>query len=94
MTTPSKISLSILNNIKSESVVMEPFPHVVIRQALPPDLYAKLDNEYPSINTILLDGEVPGNNRRYQINAKRGLSTDVLHESWRDVQSCFAQILE
>ena len=63
---------------------MEPFPHVVIRQALPPELYAKLDNEYPSINTILLDGEVPGNNRRYQINAKRGLSTDVLHESWRE----------
>jgi len=84
MSSYSKCGLSILNNAELDCIVMEPFPHLVVRKALPPELYAQLANEYPSIDTILSDGKVPQNNRRYQINAQRGLSTDILHESWRE----------
>lgn len=84
MSSYSKCGLSILNNAEFDCIVMEPFPHLVVRKALPPELYAQLANEYPSINTILSDGEVPQNNRRYQIDAQRGLTTDILHKSWRE----------
>lgn len=78
-------NLSILNRVDANSVVMEPFPHLVLKDALPPELYAKLADEYPSIDAILPDGEVPQNNCRYQINAQRGLSSNIMHESWCEI---------
>ena len=44
MTSYPKVSLSILNNVNSDSVVIELFPHVVIRE----DIFKVLDNTSPA----------------------------------------------
>ena len=47
----SKIFLIILIIPKNDKFVveMEPFPHLVIENALPPDIYQKLYDEFPRI---------------------------------------------
>ena len=45
--------LSILSNASSLDVKTEPYPHIVIKNALDPDVYAQLEAEYPDPAVVL-----------------------------------------
>ena len=38
---------SILQKVERENVHMKPFPHLVIREALPQDIYSRIDSNFP-----------------------------------------------
>ena len=42
---------SILHKAHHAAIVMKPFPHIVIKNALDEELFEKLENEFPSIDT-------------------------------------------
>jgi len=50
-----KSRLSILSNASSLDVKTEPYPHLVIKNALDPEVYAQLEAEYPD-PAIVLNG--------------------------------------
>ena len=50
------------------AVVSEPFPHVVVRNAIPEHLYARLEHEYPPLDRF---GTNHGNNKRVDLPSKR-----------------------
>lgn len=52
-----KNSLSILSRASRTDLVLDPYPHLVIKNALDPEIYAKLDAEFPS-HEVILDGRV------------------------------------
>ena len=77
-----KKNLSILQNFKSENFFYEPFPHLIINNALPDDLYDELENTIP--NDLIIDKDA--NNKRGNIyadnmkdNAKFKLWVDFLN---------------
>jgi len=49
--------LSILQNFKQENLHLDPYPYIVIENALPQDLYDRLASEYPE---QILDGATTG----------------------------------
>lgn len=51
----AKSRLSILSNASSLDVKTEPYPHLVIKNALDPEVYAQLEAEYPD-PAIVLNG--------------------------------------
>ena len=73
----------IIGKLDSGSVQLDPYPHLVIPDFLPPEIYQELDDSYPDIETIVGRG-VPGNNRRHQINAATGLVHTKLADVWED----------
>lgn len=73
----------IIGKLDSGSVQLDPYPHLVIPDFLPPEIYQELDESYPDIETIVGRG-VPGNNRRHQINAATGLGHTKLSDVWED----------
>tara|TARA_B100000287_G_C20667218_1_gene792108 strand:- start:2775 stop:3518 length:744 start_codon:yes stop_codon:yes gene_type:complete len=73
-------NLSLLNKANKNNLVIEPYPYIVINDALDEDLYSELESCYPS------DEEISGtssmeNNTRYQISAK---DKNKLPEIWQD----------
>jgi hypothetical protein len=44
----------IRDRFAASSVTLDPSPHLVIRDVLPPDVYRRMQNDYPSTNTWLL----------------------------------------
>lgn len=51
------LELSLLQNFKRENLFLDPFPYIVVENALPNDLYEKLANEYPE---QILNGATKG----------------------------------
>lgn len=39
--------MNILNNLKPENVFMDPFPHLIIENALPENVYSQLESSFP-----------------------------------------------
>mmetsp|Transcript_35807 Transcript_35807/g.78178 ORF Transcript_35807/g.78178 Transcript_35807/m.78178 type:complete len:326 (-) Transcript_35807:933-1910(-) len=63
--------LSVLQNVNASDVIMEPYPHIAKENALPWDLYYKLEKAYPTDRTIynFFEGPKykPMQNKRYDI---------------------------
>jgi hypothetical protein len=51
-------NLSILSKASKADLVLEPFPHLVIKNALAPEIYAQLEREFPS-EEVILNGRPP-----------------------------------
>ena len=84
-------NLSILQNFRSSMVVREPFPHFVIDNALPGDVYEALDRQYPSPEVIFANQSRNRpekqmlSNRRYDIAAATVHANPALDLGlWRD----------
>ena len=41
------MKMNILNNLKPENVFMDPFPHLIIENALPENVYSQLESSFP-----------------------------------------------
>jgi hypothetical protein len=83
--------LSILQNFRSSLVRRDPFPHFVIDNALPDDIYEALDRQYPSADVIFSNQsryrpeKSMLSNRRYDISAATVHSKPELDLGlWRD----------
>lgn len=80
------MNFSILQNARAEDVRMEPFPHIVIDNALNGELYRQLESQYP------FESKIEGysgyaNNTRYQISAVDGLRENRLSPLWQEFVS-------
>ena len=71
--------LSILRNASEVSLQMEPFPHIVIHDALPEELASYLTESFPSPEIL-----TKNNNIRIDISADQVNSSDNIPAIWRE----------
>lgn len=63
--------VTVLDRVSAADVVLEPFPHIVIHDALPAEEYEALSRAFPTLET--LPGDLAGaNNRRFNLYASWG----------------------
>lgn len=74
---------SLLKKARSADVVTDPFPHLVIRQALDTSLYERLAAEFPS-DEIMMKGKTPGNNKKHFYGACSVLTDERISPAWRN----------
>jgi hypothetical protein len=82
MTTDAK-SLSVLRKARAEDVVTEPFPHLVIRDALPDAVCDALIAEYPPLDALAIDGN--DNNRRWSVTAWDARRNPRIAPIWQEL---------
>lgn len=80
MTTPLP---SVLDKARPEDVVTDPFPHLVIENAWPDELYQRLLATRPGFEQVAWSGRVPSN-RRFPYSASRILQDRVIDPIWQD----------
>lgn len=64
-------------------LVLEPFPHVVIKNALDPALFEKLSHTFPPNSYVIGDKEVK-QNTKYECASSKWSSDDQIDPVWRD----------
>ena len=74
------MTISVLGKAKKEDVKTDPFPYLVIENALDDAYYSELEAAYPS-DEMIAGTSYMKNNTRYQLSAK---DTDVLPEIWKE----------
>jgi hypothetical protein len=79
---------SLLANITPDDVIAEPFPHIIIKDALDQDLYLKLASELPSIHTIKQGKENKSkglaSNRRLNYLATDVFKDESISSLWKE----------
>lgn len=81
---------SVLRNVSRADIRRDPFPHIVIEDCLPPDIYNELARAYPSDASILqLSGAAAKyyirQNHRYDLCAHRALENpQAVGRTWRE----------
>ncbi len=93
------MNLSILQNADKSQVKFEPYPYIVIHDALPLDLYKELSKTYVSDDYLksTLNIEEYENNKRYQVSAKDYFYSDGLWEEfikYHTSQEFFKEVVE
>jgi len=77
------MKLSVLQNAQASAVVTEPYPHIIIRNALPAELCDRLIAEYPDFDTLGVD---PGrNNVRWSYPACKVSNNAAISDTWREL---------
>ena len=74
---------SILGRLDPAAIVMDPFPHVVVAEALAPDYYAALASAFPGMATIAGSAKL-ANNRAYRLPAPKALAHPAIAPVWRE----------
>lgn len=64
-------------------IVRDPYPHLVVENILPQDVYDELEASFPSVEYVA-DGEEIENNRVYLRTSDRILADPDLSSLWRD----------
>ena len=81
---------SVLRNITRADIRRDPYPHVVVENCLPSDVYTELARTYPDDETILRlsgarDQYVIRQNHRYDLRAHRILrNPQMVSPAWQD----------
>lgn len=75
-------SLSILRSATRADVRSEPFPHLVLRDALPAEIYDALARDYPDPKSLGVD--VRKNNERWNYFAYKVRKNPRISQLWRD----------
>ena len=73
----------ILHKVTRDDVIAEPFPHVVVDDALDAKLYAELAASFPP-GEIVVDGREVRNNAAYHMRAARMLSEPRVAPCWKE----------
>lgn len=68
--------------LEGAEVSVDPFPHVVLEEALQPDLAAALVREMPSLD-VLTRGAPPESNKRFTLSSADLLGDLRVSETWR-----------
>jgi len=79
---------TVLDRVSAADVVREPFPHVVIRDALPAALLERLRSEAPPFERVLtgrenLRGRLPENTRVHYVGQEL-LADPIVSQVWKD----------
>ena len=74
---------SILERVRPQDIRMEPFPHVIVRDAVPPEYYERLAASYPSLESVAGPGELPSN-KAYRLSAADVVASDSIDPLWRE----------
>src|SRR4051812_14199904 len=74
---------SVLHNVRRDDVVMEPFPHVVVDDALEPELYARLAATFPPA-AVIVDGREVTNNAAYHLRTARLVADARVAPCWKE----------
>ena len=77
---------SILAAVSRADIVTDPFPHVVVHDVLPDDLYQQLSAEFPAGELITAGKEIV-NNTRYDYPAHSALEDDRISTAWKEFTS-------
>jgi hypothetical protein len=76
-------SLSVLGRATISDVCCEPFPHIVVSDALPDDVYAKLNATFPPEGALGV--ELSSNNKRWDYDARNVAETESIPAIWKDM---------
>jgi hypothetical protein len=82
MTDPDK-SLSLLRRARAADVVVDPFPYIVIHDALPDAICDALISQYPALDALGVDGNE--NNSRWSVPAWHALQNPAIAKVWQDL---------
>lgn len=74
---------SLLTNIKKSDIFAEPFPHIVITDALDDEICSRLIDEFPPIN-VITEGVEFSNNERFSYSARDVLQNTEISDLWRE----------
>lgn len=76
---------SLLDGVTAADIRSEPFPHVVITDAMEPDLYADLAGSFPGFARIAWAGPAHAipSNRHFAMSARHILTAPDLPDSWK-----------
>lgn len=89
----------ILERANRGQVVVDPFPHLILHEALEPEYYRELAAEFPAAE-IILDGRLPVSNRNFRYPASAILGDQRISALWREFtayhvsQQFFNKVLE
>jgi hypothetical protein len=73
----------ILHKVTRDDVIAEPFPHVVVDDALDAKLYAELAVSFP-LGEVVVDGREVRNNAAYHMRTARMLSDPRVAPCWKE----------
>jgi hypothetical protein len=74
--------LSILSNARTADVMLDPYPHLVIRNALDPDVFAALESQFPADDVVV--NRRPLNDTWYDYPACNVVRDDRISPLWRE----------
>ncbi len=74
--------ISVLGKANKADIRTEPFPHIVVRDALPRDLFDELIGSFPKTETIV-GSRALDSNKLFLLSARKVAETDVILETWR-----------
>lgn len=75
--------LSIFSNFKPSDLRLEPYPYVVIENALDEPLYRELATSYPDYSTIVRD-DIGQQNRRFGLGTNAILDHPEISDIWKE----------
>lgn len=75
---------SVLARAASLSLETEPFPHLLIDNALDPDVYVSLTAQFPALDIVNYKGRPVRNNRLYQIPARAVEADPRIAVEWKE----------
>ncbi len=73
--------LSLFGNHAGARIETDPYPHLVIENALPADLYEHLEQQYPALDYVAAGG-TPANNTIYLRSAHDVLADGSVDDAW------------
>ncbi len=74
---------SLLARTRQNQIVDDPFPHLVVHEALEPDYYRQLAADFPA-DEIILDGRTPVSNSNFRYAASAILDDARISAVWRE----------
>ena len=80
--TPQRNPLSILSRAAKADLVVEPYPHLVIKEALDPKVFEQLSNQFPA-DEIILDGRA-AKDTWFDYPACKVVADERVSPLWRD----------
>lgn len=82
-TAESKRGPHLLEGVERERVVAEPYPHIVMPNAVAPAVYDELESEFPSLDAILSGRNESGSNVAVRLTVKQVLGERRVSPLWR-----------
>jgi hypothetical protein len=74
---------SVLARARQSQIIDDPFPHLVVHEALEPDYYRQLAADFPAAE-IILDGRMPVGNSNFRYAASAVLDDARISGLWRN----------
>jgi len=72
----------VLENVKKSDVVTDPFPYIVIDNAVDEDIVEELISQYPD-TSVVGEGESLGDNKRFSLGAPKVAESDGVSDVWK-----------